>query len=113
MSGLRRVAHAPPWPGDHDRLACCAPSRGSAPRRRSLLPRRPPGHVLSRAGTMVSTEGCRTWTDDAFRCGRPSDRFRSLLTSSWLRVTTHVSAWPEGEGARGGASARNSCRVDV
>src|SRR5262249_11377648 len=50
MSGLRRVAHAPPWPGDHDRLACCAQVRGpAAPRRRSLLrfaarslPRPPP-----------------------------------------------------------------------
>ena len=37
MRGLRRVAHAPPWPGDHDRLACCARVRGpAAPRRQSL-----------------------------------------------------------------------------
>src|SRR5262245_50622293 len=31
MRGLRRVAHAPPWPGDHDRLACCARVRGLRP----------------------------------------------------------------------------------
>src|SRR5215813_9539013 len=31
MRGLHRVAHAPPWPGDHDRLACCARVRGLPP----------------------------------------------------------------------------------
>src|SRR5215471_7414913 len=31
MSGLLRMAHAPSWPGDHDRLACCARVRGLRP----------------------------------------------------------------------------------
>src|SRR5262245_33188428 len=37
MRGLRRVAHAPPWPAEHARLACFARIRGpAAPRRQSL-----------------------------------------------------------------------------
>src|SRR5262245_33655977 len=38
MRGLRRVAHAPPAPAEHARLACFARVRGpAAPRRQSLV----------------------------------------------------------------------------
>src|SRR5215510_7837031 len=71
MRGLRRVAHAPPWPGDHDRLACFARVRGPAAPLRQSLPLVAP--CISKEGS-AKLEGRRPRAGQADRSWVAQDR---------------------------------------